>query len=149
MFASERHGIMTTGCGRCVLVSDVEGEVDIHGLVIEVVLEGLFARGEGLGDLVARAVVGRGGELGLKLGLERPANIQELRVRKVWLGEQRNVPRAGWGKAAHRFISIIISERASPQLANSAGCRLTWAREKSRTLIWASTCVLTSGKMFS
>ena len=42
-----------------------------HRLVVEVVLEGLLAGGEGLRDLVAGVVVLRRGELGRELGLER------------------------------------------------------------------------------
>ena len=46
------------------------------------------------------------------------------------------------GCAAYRFISIIISERASDHEAYSAGARVTWALEKSRTLI----CVASNRK---
>ena len=41
----------------------------------------LLARGEGGGDLLARGVVGGGGELGLQLGLHRPLALEdELRA---------------------------------------------------------------------
>lgn len=53
----------------------------------------------------------------------------------------------GW--IAHFFASIISSERASDQLENSAGAMVTWHLEKSRTLIWLSTCVFTKGRIDS
>ena len=46
-----------------------------HRLVVEVVLEGLLAGGEGLRDLVAGVVVRRRGELGRELGLERALHL--------------------------------------------------------------------------
>jgi len=47
--------------------------VGLERFVVDVVLQRLLARGEGGGDLLARGVVGGGGELALQLGLHRPA----------------------------------------------------------------------------
>ena len=85
-----------------------------HGLVIDVVLEGLLARGEGGGDVLALLVVGGGGELGLQLRLEGPVRTRRHEC------EQEHVDwEVGW--VAHFFASIISSLRASLQLENSAG----------------------------
>lgn len=48
-----------------------------------------------------------------------------------------------------RFISVMSALRASAHDPNSAGASVTSACEKSRTLIWLSTWLLTSGRMLS
>ncbi len=48
-----------------------------------------------------------------------------------------------------RLPSTINSDRASDQDVYSAGASVTDARERSRTLICDSTCVLTRGRMLS
>ena len=91
----------------------------------------LLARAEGGGDLLARAVVHGGGELGLQLGLHGPGSERFETTRS----QSRASLDGLWTRMArtYRLPSRMSSERASPHEANSAGCRVTWAREKSRT----------------
>lgn len=112
------------------VVRQIDRHVQIHRLVIEVVLKRLLACRERLGNLIARLVVGRGGKLGLKLCLERPAYIKEHHHVST------SLQRASCG-ITHLLTSTIISERASDQLEYSAGDSETAALEKSRTLICA------------
>ena len=134
-----RSGVVFGLLGQEV-VRQVKGHVNVHRLVIKVVLEGLLARRKGRADALALVLARGSAELCLQLGLERPAGVRRGREQ----GQER-----GEGVTAHRFASIIISARASPHDENSAGCSVTLAFEKSRTLICESTWALTSGKMLS
>ena len=70
---ARRTGELETG--GAYVVGDVERQVHVHGLVVEVVLDGLLARGEGCADLLGLAI-GGGRELGVQLGLQRPARTR-------------------------------------------------------------------------
>ena len=74
--------------------------------MIKVVLEGLLARREGSGDLLAVRIVRGRGDLRLQLGLERPAHDGRWREHKsvAWQMD-RQMDR----QDAHRLISTIIS----------------------------------------
>ena len=52
-------------------------------------------------------------------------------------------------RGTHFLDSTMRAERASPHEAYSAGAKVTDAFEKSRTLIWLSTCVFTNGRIDS
>ena len=59
------------------VVGHLEGEVGLHWLVVNVMFERLLTGGKRGGDVLAGAVVGGGGELGLELCLHRPANVRD------------------------------------------------------------------------
>lgn len=64
------------------VVSDRHREVHLERLVVKLVLDGLLALNEGVADLLRLGIVGRGGQLRLKLRLERALGLrQELRTR--------------------------------------------------------------------
>lgn len=104
-----------------------------------VVVEGthLLARGESGGDLLALVVVGGGGELGLKLGLERLLRLHhQLCDQEKTRGVQRKM-RPTRRQSARKVVGGgqdgCIPERASDHEENSAGAMVTMALEKSRT----------------
>lgn len=116
------------------VVLDREREVDIHGLVVQLVLHRALALVEGGANILSLRIAGRVGNLRLQLGLERAANSRPRDVREREGGSVR-VCVEGSGRKAYRLASVRSSARASAHEPNSAGETETSVFEKSRTLI--------------
>lgn len=91
---------VVAGLLRQKIVGDTEGEVHLHGLMVDFVLDGGLALREGGADLLHLRVAGRGGQLRLELGLERAADKKQslvwYRVVCLCVGQGRGVCVCAW-----------------------------------------------------
>lgn len=105
-------GLNGVGCGLAYVVRDAELQVHLERLVVDVVLDGRLALGEGVAALLDRGVVHRGRQLGVELRLEGALGLlEELRARLL----PRTELRGRDGDVRAREIADLDLRRRAPE----------------------------------